>query len=322
MWRRCADLPVAISAPQVVRIGDCVYVGGGYRKPGAIKAVFCYNLLRDTWTALPHCPTYQHGLAKLSDELVAIGGILTGPLGEITNKVMTFRDGTWKEVLPLMPTQRCLLSTTSYDNRLIIAAGGIQSIKSNGKPSRTNTVELFIAERQWYTTKSLPFPTYTFSTSIIGNRCYILGGVGAPDESCTTLYATLSSLLENAEPAESGYSTLQCMATWRRLKGRHPLPSSSLVELDGKLVALGGERWSQLSIHGTKFISTYNVPTNTWVECKGAELPVPLYRPGVVKLDNDEVVVVGGETKMQQFVSQVFIGEFLGMFRVYNHCPA
>lgn len=314
-WRRCADLPVAMSAPQVVQIGNCVYVGGGYRNPGANKAVFCYDMISDAWSTLRTCPTLQHGLAKLNGRLVAVGGTLTAS-GKKTNTVLTFEDGIWQALLLPMPTSRCLLSTSSYDNRVIIAAGGIVDAKENGKCERTDVVEIFIKDRQWYRTVHLPFPGYSFSTSIVGDQCYMLGGVGSPNESCTTVHTTFSALLENADKAESDYMTLRTLSKWNCLKGKHPLPSSSLVEVDGKLLALGGENWTSHTIRGSLFISCYDFFTNTWVECKGAQLPVPLYRPGVLKLADEEVMVIGGERKMQHFSKRVSIGEPLGVFEI------
>lgn len=318
-WRRCADLPVAMSAPQVVQIGDCVYVGGGYRNPGANKAVFRYDTTRDSWSALPACPTLQHGLAKLSGKLVAVGGTLIAS-GKKTNTVLTFEDGIWQALLLPMPTARCLVSTSSYDNRLIIAAGGIVSAKENGKCERTDVVEIFIKDRQWYRTIHLPFPGYSFSTSMVGDQCYMLGGVGSPDESCTTIHTTRSALLENADRAESDYMMLRTLQKWDSLKGKHPLPSSSLVEIDGKLLAMGGEKWTSQKVRGSLFISSYDFATDSWVECKGVQLPVPLYRPGVLKLADEEVMVIGGERKMQHFSKRVSIGEPLGVFAINpNH---
>lgn len=317
-WRRCADLPVATSAPQVVQIGDRVYVGGGYREPGSSKDIYQYSIQTDTWKPLPPCPTHQHGLTRLRGELVVIGGILRGSSGKITNTVLTFEDDTWREVLPPMPTARSLLSTISRSNTIIIAAGGVTGTECNGSCVRTDVVEILV-ENCWYNTLPLPFPTYTFSMCTLGDHVYALGGVGSPHESRTALHAHFSSLLGDAEAIESDYTTLyQCLKTWRHLKGRHPLPSSSLVELDGKLMALGGEAWSERNIRGTTFMTTYNFDTDTWVKCKGASLPVPVYRPGVAKLEEGEVMVVGGENKMQKFTKAVYLAEPLGVCEVYN----
>ena len=336
-WSRCADLPVATSAPQLVQLGDHVYVGGGYRNPGACKNIFRYDLKTGAWSHLPRCPTYQHGLATLGGELLAIGGTLASPSGKHTNKVFSFREGggeeggIWREVLPPMPTARCLPSAASYEDRLVIVAGGVVSQRRDGKSRRTDTVEILVVQkRQWYETRPLPFPTYSLSMSVVGDRCYVLGGVGTPQQSCTTLCASLYSLMECAEPAEADYISLRpstttssssssASNTWDTLRGPHPLPSPSLVEVDGRLVALGGEKWTPLSVTGTKFVSTYSFATDTWVECKGAELPVAVYRPGVVRLEQGRVMMVGGEVRIRELATDVFIGECLGLFQVRRH---
>ena len=113
-------MPVTVAGPPVVKIGDSVYVGCGVRKAADELTIFEYSITRDTWSHLPDCPTYHHGLATLDDELLVIGG----KISEATNVVYTFRDETWQEVLPPMPTPRYSLSTLTYENRVIIAAGG------------------------------------------------------------------------------------------------------------------------------------------------------------------------------------------------------
>ena len=101
-----------MSAPQIVRIGDYVYVGGGYSDRLGAQTIFKYSISHDTWTPLPHCPTIHYGLASLDKKLVVIGG---KSHGEPTNNVYTLKDDTWKEILPPMPTPRFLLSTLSHE---------------------------------------------------------------------------------------------------------------------------------------------------------------------------------------------------------------
>ena len=62
---------------------------------------------------------------------------------------------------------------------------------------------------------------------------------------------------------------------------------------------------------GSKFISTYDFATDTWVECKGAELPLALYRPGLVNLGNKKVMLIGGQPRSQQFSKVAFIGSYV-----------
>ena len=288
-----------------MKIGDNVYVGDGLRKDGDTSGIFKYSLTHDTWSRLPDCPTYQHGLATLDEELIVIGGHADGVA---SNLVYTFRNDKWQQVLPPMPTSRFNLSAASYENKLIIAAGGTLMVSINGEFTHTDRVEIYKKDDCWYSTKRLPFTLSQFTTQMMGDTCYTLGGTATtPDDSSTALYASVSSLLTNAVPADTKYTTPQIPITWKRLQDKHPLTFPSLVELDGRLVVMGGSV-GQKQRHGSKFISTYDFTTDTWVEYKGAELPLALYRPGLVNLGNNKVMLIGGQPRSQQFSQVAFIG--------------
>ena len=297
-------MPLVTSSPQIVLIGDHVYVGGGFRINADTKnTVFKYSIQNDTWETLPYCQHTQFGLSTLNGELIVIGGLLAG---KATNLVYTFRDGAWVKLLPPMPTSRYLFSTVSHENRYIIAAGGRIGEQTDGRAIKTDVVEIYDHNtKQWYNTIRLPSLTYTFTTCIIGGMCYKLGGTGTTE----TMYVSLSSLNEDSVPADSTYSSPQIRKTWNVLKGLHPLIYTSLVEIGGTLTAMGGSYERELR-RGTRYISTYDFTTDTWMECEGAQLPVPLYRPGVVKLDDNRLMVIGGQPKMQQFSNQVYIGTY------------
>ena len=92
-----------------------------------------------------------------------IGGHLHGVA---TNTVYTFRDGTWKQIIPPIPTPRYLLSTTSHEDRIIIAAGGITHVTPKGEVSGTDVVEIYKLG-QWFTTKRLQFLLHSLSSTIM-----------------------------------------------------------------------------------------------------------------------------------------------------------
>ena len=304
-------MPVTAAGPPVVKIGDSVYVGCGVRKATDELTILKYSITHDTWSHLPDCPTYHHGLATLDDELLVIGG----KISEATNVVYTFRDknSKWQEVLPPMPTPRYSLSTLAYENRVIIAAGGTTRRTRDGECEQTDIVEIYLKEsNSWYSTKRLPFPMCNFSMEILNDKCFILGGIaGSYEDSSTMLYSTISSLIENttvADPAEVR-TTQPRTITWKKLQAKHLLIFPSLVGLDGRLVVVGGSVEQERRC-GSKFISTYDFATDTWVECKGAELPLALYRPGLVTLDSFKVMIIGGQTKSQQFSRKVYPGYY------------
>ena len=264
------------------------------------------------WSRLPACPTYQHGLAT---QLIVIGGHHTndGLAMVPTNNVYTFRDDNWQQVLPPMPTPRNLLSTASYENKYIIAAGGTVNKSSKGESMRTDNVEIYKKEDDcWYSTTRLPFTISQFTITMIGDTCYTIGGVANNyNHTSTAVYASVSSLLEHAIPADSRHRTPQITSTWNKLQEKHPLTFPCVVELDGRLVVMGGSV-DHVQHHGSKFISTYDFATDTWVECKGAaELPLALYRPGLVNLGNNKVMLIGGQPRSQQFSKVAFIGSYM-----------
>ena len=283
-----------------------MYVGGGLRnKSESQDTVLKYSIQNDTWETLPNCQPIQFGLTSLNGELIVVGGLLAG---KATNLVYTFRDGAWVKLLPPMPTSRYLFSVVSHKNRYIIVAGGLIGEQTDGRAIKTDFVEIYDHNtKQWYSTIQFPSLTSTFIICIIGDRCYTLGGTGTAEESCTTMCVSLSSLIEHQTC--STYSSSQIRKTWNTLRGLHPLIYTSLVEIDGTLTAMGGS-YEQVLRCGTRYISSYDFTTGSWMECEGAQLPVPLYRPGVVKLDDNRLMVIGGQPKMQTFSSEVFIGTY------------
>ena len=86
-WERKADLPVGTSSPQIVKIKNLVFVGGGLRNQSETRAIFQYSVHDNSWTTLCQCPALRQGLAALNGELISVGG--KNSQG-VTNAVYTF----------------------------------------------------------------------------------------------------------------------------------------------------------------------------------------------------------------------------------------
>ena len=302
-WEKKADLPVGISSPQIVKINNFVFLGGGLSNRFETSAIFQYHIIDNRWTTLCQCPVLHQGLASLNDELISVGGKSSHGA---TNIVYTFRDNQWKEVLPPMPTPRYSLSTMSH-NDLIVAAGGSTGTARDGESLRTQAVEIYTRDRQWYITKPIPIPLVLASICMINDTCYILEGTGGPKRCLTLVQVSLSSLIEEAIPATRLSVAPERNVEWTTTA--YPLYLSSIVKLEGKLIAMGGS-YDALLRRGTKFISSYDFAADMWVECQGAQLPVPLYRPGLVKLPGNKVMIIGGQPEMKQFSNEVYIGTY------------
>lgn len=281
------------------------------------KRIFKYSITHGTWSTLPSCHgTYHQGLTTLDDELIAVGGKRAKDKTAV-NTVYTFRGDEWKDILPAMPTPRWNLTAISHDNSVIIAAGGTTKRRSDGEFLRTDTVELYKRDtKSWYTTKRLPFELTQFSMCITDGTCYILGGGAAVKnyaDSSTTLYATVTSLLDRAVSTLAKSRFASPSETWEKFEDKHPLTYPSLVEMDGRLVAMGGSEHCE-DRNGTTVVSEYNFSTKKWVMCTSSKLKQPLYSVGVLNLGSNKVMVVGGEISNRsgnrQLTSAVYIGSY------------
>jgi hypothetical protein len=305
-WQRAANIPTATSSPRIVKIKDFVFVGGGNH----MTSIFRYSIIRDKWITLLQCPAYHQGLTTLNEELISVGGRDRNSQ-EVTNTVYTFRDEEWKEVLPPMPTPRMHLFTVSHNNELIVAAGGSTDSERDGSKHAIDTVEVYIRNRQWYAIKQLPIPFKISSTCVMDDTCYMFG------VSREALHISLPNLMETAQQTNDPNT----QGEWKMLRAEQPIFLSSLVELDGKLVAMGGSYDDEMRV-GTIYTSFYDSMADTWVGCKRARLPTPLYKPGVVKLAADKVMIIGGQPRMQHFSNKVYIGTSSRVYEEINQHAA
>lgn len=307
--------------PALVKIEKYVYVGWRTRRPKKEKRIFKYDIEHDKWSPLPPCRTYQQGFTTLDGELIVVGGKITD-LNTAIQTVYTYIESknTWEKILPPMPTPRWNLSAISHDNSVIIAAGGTIRKRGKGQYLRTDIVEIYMKKSElWYKTKQLPFPLIQFSMIVAGDTCFILGGESTTytldtlDYSRITLYSTVSSLVDNAIEVE----TQTALPQWDKLPVDHPLSSPSLVELDGRLVTMGGSVDTS-GTNATNIISTYidDPATGTWVMCNNSQIEQPLFSPGLLNLGNSKVMLIGGYIKFAnnfdsiKFSSAMYIGKY------------
>ena len=122
-WKRVADLPVAMSQHNIVRIGNTIYCGGGYTyNIDTGRQVFQYNPKQDTWSQLPICPTLQFGLTQLDGKLVTVGGSRIHQPIPISD-IYIFHESETREnsSIPLLPTARTYPTAFKYKSALIVS---------------------------------------------------------------------------------------------------------------------------------------------------------------------------------------------------------
>ena len=297
-WRRGADLPVAMFRPHLVKIRNNIYCGGGNTgKKDTVRLVFKYDPTADSWSALPPCPTFHHGLSELSNELVSVGGVMHNAAGPTpTNSVYTFQDPNWVTSLPPMHTARFHPSVFTHNTHLI-ACGGVTSWTSLQQYTCTSTVEVLSSETgQWSTLAPLPFARRYMSTAISNGRCYLIGGADQEGIDNTAFSAPLPLLIESAQPSPSS-------AVWEVLPDC-PLYGSTAAELGGCVLALGGMTQADVS---SADVYLYSRNSKSWRTTTAVNLPIASYRATSATLAGNSIVVVGGQENPESRLNTVFL---------------
>ena len=110
-------MPVGMCGPQVVLIGEKVYMGGGYPSAEHVEDqnwVFQYEALKDEWSCLPPHHVTSFAMAQFAESLITVGGEIPHG-GGLTGEVYCFNKQSqkWEEFLKPMRTARCQLSVVT-----------------------------------------------------------------------------------------------------------------------------------------------------------------------------------------------------------------
>ena len=268
-YRRYCDA-VVDGSKVYFRSGDCL--------------LFTYNTSDSSWLQLPNFPFSYCSLAIINGQLTTIGG------DPFTNKLMSLtNERKWTEKFPPMPTKRISVAAVCTGTVLIIAGGTYYS--------SLVTVEVLSFEiSQWSTAVDLPEPLSWCSAALLGDQLYMLGG-GSGDKSVYTCSVsallqtcTQKSLLEERTSALSLSNSSS--GVWSKLPDL-PVVQSTCVTFCGQLLAVGGE---DCDYKPTTAVYMYNQDTNSWNVI--SHMATARRQPFAAVLPNNQLMVVGGETKI------------------------
>ena len=297
-------MPVEMTRPQAVMIGEKVYIGGGSIESAEDDhQVLQYDPSRNEWSRLPPHQVTFFGMVQFIGHLITVGG-KTPCGGGNTGKVYRFVEESqkWEEFLKPMPTGRVCLSVATTQSA-IVASGGLTDISDN-KAVSCDTVEVYSSETsQWYTADPLPVPCFIMTSVTIADTWYLLGGAGTDGKDLTTvLYTPLAALIQKA--TSPTHQSASPTSVWKTLPDT-PLRSSAAASLSGSLLAIGGysnKTPSSPSVH--IFLSL----TNSWVRVTNGDLPEARYGCTAVQLSSNLVLVLGGRNDQDKCTKTVFLG--------------
>ena len=278
-WREGKKAPFAYG-----RFCDAVIDGSKVYFRGSLHRLFTYYISDSSWLRLPDCPFSYCSLAILNGQLTTIGG------EPLTNKLMSLTDKQrWTEKFPPMPTKR-LSATAVCTGTVLIVAGGTGE-------NRLTTVEVLNLETsQWSTAADLPKPLSCYSAAVHGDQLYMMGG----DSGVKSVYTcSVSALLQTCAQRSLVGTFKRALSlsnsssgVWRLLPDL-PVSESTCVTFCGQLLAVGGKDSDNKP---TTAVYMYNQATNSWNII--SHMATARWRPFAAILPNNQLMVVGGEVKI------------------------
>ncbi len=284
-WKPLPDCPINVRAGSSTVVGNKAYFQN--KDSGAIVE---YDSTSRQWRLTPFHTLKQCGLACFEETLTTVGGY--DIQSKISNKLYSFVENKWKEMLPPMTTQRDSPAVLSTNTSLIVAGG------RNKFQSPLRTVEIFGAcSRQWTSAKALPFPTYQASTVAHAGCMYMTAGEGAPNQhSVVRISIDALNIQENIYINASSSLSRKAQETWKHICDL-PVQNSRLAEVNGHLLALGGsnppkKNSSSYTTNGTQTVYKYNVLQNTWSAV--SHMTLSRHHCLAAVLPGNNIIVVGG----------------------------
>ena len=302
-------MPVKMSKPQAVVMGERVYLGGGDTESvDDYYQVFQYDSSRDEWSRLPPHQVVWFAMAQFEGNLITVGGRLHDETA-VTGKVYCFKERSkkWEEFFKPMPSARFCPSIVTTQSA-IVASGGCTGFRDDDNPVLCATVEVYSSEiSQWYTADPLPVPCGAMTSVIIEDTWYLLGGIGAENKAIpTVLYTPLTNIVQKA--TSPFHTSASHISVWKTLLDT-PLMESAAGSLSGNLLAVGGYDDKILPSPGASpAVNVLLSLTNSWVRATAGDLPEPRYHCTAVQLSSNQVLVVGGYDNQDKHTNTVFLG--------------
>lgn len=273
-WTPLRRATVARTEVAAARIGDAIYVAGGFAAPDGVTSAVVerYDVRRDRWTRVAPMPVaVNHPAAAVHDgRLYVIGGYASPQgLNEATAAVQRFdpRTGRWSRVADL-PRPVAAHAAGTVGDRILVAGGA-----RDGRVLRSLHV-YDVARDRWSTGPPMGAAREHLAGTVSGGAFYVLSGRAAGRGNFT--------VAERYVPARR---------RWERVpssrKARGGIGAATLS--DGRIVLVGGEEGA-----GTiREVELYDPRRRRWARLP--DLRTPRHGLGVVARGRDVYAVEGGD---------------------------
>ena len=285
-WRVGQRAPWPTYGKSVTVSGEMAYFHDGVSS----SKILMYNSTTEQWTVLPECSKGYFSITIVNELLTAIGGVssLTATKSLLSlsqQKRWLHTQQKWIEQFPPMTYYHSNPAVATTITSLIVAGGW-------GPDEEKAAVEVMDTETlHWSTVASLPHPLWQAMATICGGRMYIGSGVtGGSEWTKSVLVCEVRDLLQSATPQPLTPAHTHHSHVWREI-AELPVVMSSLISLQGQLLAIGGKS----AAGATSEVRQYDVTTNSWSVISHTRRKQ--YSSLAAVLPNNRLMVVGGGTK-------------------------
>ena len=280
-WSVGLKAPSTIHGESAVLSNGVVYFCEGVDDSNVIT----YNLETSKWAVFSKCPKKYFSIAVVNGQLTAVGGKEaekdTKTLVSVTEEKGWL--GTWQKWTELFPPMiHCHNNPaiTTTQSHLIVAGGW----SSAGKSSVVEAMN--INSKSWFAVARLPYPVHQATVAHFQGQLYIGGGCTLSktmsNQSSVWTKSVVTCQVHNLLKS----NTYQYGRVWRQVTDL-PLVRSSLVALQGQLLALGGS----VSGGDSNLVFQYDATRNSWHEI--GTMATTRRQFFAVSLSNNQLMVVG-----------------------------
>lgn len=270
-WITEAPLPQPETGGKAASVNGQIYYLSG-------SANYAYDTALNSWTARKPMLTRRidFGVTEYQNKIYVIGGTNDDGTYSSANEVYDPSNDSWATLAP-MPTPRTGIEANAVNGRIYVMGGENYSGYINLLQAFPQNEIYDIATNSWSTGKPMPIPVYAYSSVVVNNKIYYLGGANHVDPTNLT---QIYDPQENTWSVGSNFSMPMIAAAAGATTG---------VMAPLRIYLFGGT--SDEPLAGENNTQVYDPTSNTWT--KGTDMPTARSSMAVAVVD-DLIYIIGG----------------------------
>lgn len=206
-WATNASMPTPRAGLGVAVVNGKIYAIGGWGEENTtIPHIITlatneeYDPTTNTWTSREPLPTLRSGfaIAVFENKIYVMGGRTESYQPIVVNEVYDPLTDSWETKTP-MPIARAYLDANTVGGKIYLI-GGAYYPPYFGSMEQYNETQVYDPSTDsWATESAIPIPTGDYTSTVIDNKIYVIGGGGGPSDRCQ-IYNTENDTWTTGKP--------------------------------------------------------------------------------------------------------------------------